>query len=499
MINWLQSLRSTFITFSFMQISGSACKKRLSAKDFSNFIDTVEDVSMIRYRFLTALTTFAITLSVGAMLSLFPSALVQSAPPASSLASASQGIYEIASAADRAFVVDAVHCTVQESDSHALQMFHPLDVNQQKFYLETLPDASCRFTVLCSGEALTVSGDDVFLAGLTQTDDADKSSAAPAQTWNVQKADTSDHTFYIRSSSGKYLTLGATRAYKGASLTMSDFTGRSNQRWVLTPALVSSTDTADTDLIDPYAKDGRYEHLRLSLRFGNQTETLYASDFSDHMTETDDHRLILDPEFLPSYVSGLAQKYDTQGTPKRFTTSYGEEITLYKGNFGWKLDEAGTAALLQDALDTGKAGTLLPVWSHEGGAFHGADDIIGDSYIEIDLENQKVWLYKDGKKLLETDCVSGTFGTDRQTPAGVYSIFYMQSPDILNGADYASEVEYFMAYNGNIGLHDAQWRSEFGGDRFLTDGSHGCINLPPDAARKIYETVSIGYPVVSYQ
>ena len=125
-------------------------------------------------------------------------------------------------------------------------------------------------------------------------------------------------------------------------------------------------------------------------------------------------------------------------------------------------------------------------------------DDIGDSYIEVDLANQKVWLYKNGKQLVETDCVSGTYGTDRQTPGGVYSIFYMQSPAVLRGADYVSPVDYWMAFNGNIGLHDADWRDSFGGDIFQTNGSHGCVNLPIPAAKKIYENISIGYPVVCY-
>ena len=116
----------------------------------------------------------------------------------------------------------------------------------------------------------------------------------------------------------------------------------------------------------------------------------------------------------------------------------------------------------------------------------------------MDLVNQKVWLYKDGEQLLETDCVTGTFGTDRQTPGGVYSIYYKQSPDVLDGPGYSSPVEYWMPFNGGIGLHDANWRYSFGGDIFKTNGSHGCINLPLEAAKRIYETTYIGYPVVCY-
>ena len=74
-----------------------------------------------------------------------------------------------------------------------------------------------------------------------------------------------------------------------------------------------------------------------------------------------------------------------------------------------------------------------------------------------------------------------------------------RSPDVLNGPGYSSYVEYWMAFNGNIGLHDANWRNEFGGSIYRSNGSHGCVNLPTEAAKLIYETVSYGYPVVCYQ
>ena len=151
-----------------------------------------------------------------------------------------------------------------------------------------------------------------------------------------------------------------------------------------------------------------------------------------------------------------------------------------------------------EQAQTGGRHYLEPVWYHKGVLFTAGEDI-GDSYVEVDLTGQKVWLYKDGKQLLEADCVTGTYGTDRQTPGGVYSIYYMQSPAVLQGAGYASPVTYWMAFNGGIGLHDASWRyGSFGGDIYKTNGSHGCVNLPEDAAKQIYETVEIGYPVVCY-
>lgn len=406
------------------------------------------------------------------------------------------GIYEITSALDEDLVLDVSHCTVSEKDSQALQLFSPLDVNQQKFYLESLSDGSFRIIALHSGEALTAASqrDSVSFDSLIRQENPREGDAA--QSWFIRPR--GQNAVSICTGDGDYLSLADSYAYTGEPLILQKRTGAGNQKWILRPAWPSSDDTADTDLINPYEEKGQFSDLRIALKFDSRYEVLDSDTLREHMTETEDHQYIPDPDFLSSYVNSLAEKYDTQGQPRRFRTSYGTEITLYKGNFGWKLDTEKTKQALADCLRFNGPKTVSPVWSHKGGAFDKGSDI-GDSYVEIDLENQKVWLYKNGKKLLETDCVSGTFGTDNQTPGGVYSIFYMQSPDVLSGPGYDSPVEYWMAFNGNIGLHDASWRSEFGSDIYKSNGSHGCVNLPTDAAGLIYETVDIGYPVVCYQ
>ena len=57
---------------------------------------------------------------------------------------------------------------------------------------------------------------------------------------------------------------------------------------------------------------------------------------------------------------------------------------------------------------------------------------------------------------------------------------------------------FWLPINGNVGIHDADWREEFGGDLYLTEGSHGCINTPYDQAEIIYNNIEIGAPVVVY-
>ena len=68
----------------------------------------------------------------------------------------------------------------------------------------------------------------------------------------------------------------------------------------------------------------------------------------------------------------------------------------------------------------------------------------------------------------------------------------------LVGEGYRSPVDFWMPFNGNVGIHDMQTRAYFGGTIDLTNGSHGCINTPYANAKTIYENVSIGTPVIVY-
>ena len=104
---------------------------------------------------------------------------------------------------------------------------------------------------------------------------------------------------------------------------------------------------------------------------------------------------------------------------------------------------------------------------------------------------------------MDTPLVSGRMTRDRFTPPGVYFLTYKQKDRILRGRpnasgqpSYQSHVNYWMPFNGGIGLHDASWRSSFGGTIYIYSGSHGCINLPGKKAAKIYEMIDKETPIV---
>ena len=56
-----------------------------------------------------------------------------------------------------------------------------------------------------------------------------------------------------------------------------------------------------------------------------------------------------------------------------------------------------------------------------------------------------------------------------------------------------------MPFNGDVGIHDMQTRAYFGGTIYLTNGAHGCVNTPYEQAQTIFNTASVGTPVIVYE
>ena len=114
------------------------------------------------------------------------------------------------------------------------------------------------------------------------------------------------------------------------------------------------------------------------------------------------------------------------------------------------------------------------------------------------MTQQHLWYYKDGALVADGDVVTGNKALNHSTPVGTYRITYKEKNATLKGEDYESKVTYWMPFNGNIGVHDAIWRDKFGGQIYLTNGSHGCVNAPYALAEKIFNNIEAGIPVICY-
>ncbi len=234
--------------------------------------------------------------------------------------------------------------------------------------------------------------------------------------------------------------------------------------------------------------------------FGDQTEVLDGETVRSWISyDEEGGPVTVDQNAVYDFVYQLAEKYDTAGKPREFRTHEGTTVTVEGGYYGWVLDQEGEVAELTDCIHNGYQGERYAVFAQTAESWENSD--LGYSYVEIDLGNQHVWMYIDGEEIVSTDCVSGDMmNAERSTPAGTYTLYYKESPSVLEDEKktYRTEVTYWMPFNDGIGLHDATWRGSFGGNINQSNGSHGCINLPLDAARKIYENIYAGMPIICY-
>lgn len=211
-----------------------------------------------------------------------------------------------------------------------------------------------------------------------------------------------------------------------------------------------------------------------------------------------DGQPVLDEEAVAAFVKKQAAAYDTYGTQRKFKTTLGVELSLTRANYGWRTDKAGETAALIALIREGSRTEREPLYTEASkGMKKGADDI-GNSYVEVDMTNQHLYMYLDGALALETEIVTGNMSNNCATPEGIFGLNNKARKTILRGPTWENFVEYWMGYYGNYGMHDASWRDTFGGDIYLTNGSHGCINLPVGKAGEIYGQISKGFPVICY-
>lgn len=240
-----------------------------------------------------------------------------------------------------------------------------------------------------------------------------------------------------------------------------------------------------------------YVTARITYDLDNGSEVLDSTIIKDWIIlDEENFQVSLDETKVRAYVQSLASKYNTYADKREFKTTKGDIITIGGGDYGWIVDKEGEYEQLLSDLYEGLVTTREMVYSQRA-MEKGLDDI-GDTYIEIDYTNQHLYYYENGTLMIHDDIVSGNISRNNGSPDGVFKIVYKQSPATLKGEDYSSDVEFFMPFAYNVGIHDASWRSVFGGTEYINSGSHGCINMRRDTVVKLYDIVAKGTPVVAY-
>lgn len=261
---------------------------------------------------------------------------------------------------------------------------------------------------------------------------------------------------------------------------------------------VQPTVTADSEELKDTV-DTLNDKIGMSITYtvGDATEKVDTETIASWIVADEKGEVSYDESAMREFVKTMESTYNTVGKSKSLATSYGTTVTVAAGNYGWKIDEDGEIAQLKEDLEAGKDVSRDFVYAQKAASRSGND--YGNSYVEVNITAQHVYLYVDGSCVYDTDCVTGNVAHNTITHNGAYAIAYCEKDATLRGANYTSEVSYWMPFHNGEGLHDASWRSRFGGTIYKTSGSHGCVNLPTSAAKTIFSYVSAGFPVLVYE
>ena len=209
---------------------------------------------------------------------------------------------------------------------------------------------------------------------------------------------------------------------------------------------------------------------------------------------------------IQEYVEKLASEVDTIYEEHLFKTTGGEVVTLRaEGYYGYQIDQENEIKQLKKELKSGENVEREPVYLKKEAADYEDNYGFGNSYIEISIEKQHMWIYKDGEVALETDVVTGKNDGKHETSKGAFVAFDKRTNKKLTGEMKNGRPEYIVwvknwirVTNYGIGIHETSYRNKFGGDIWKTNGSHGCINCPAKTMPKIYEIVYNDMPIAIY-
>ncbi len=226
---------------------------------------------------------------------------------------------------------------------------------------------------------------------------------------------------------------------------------------------------------------------------------------------SDDLEVSFDKEACTKWARGeLSEKLDSYGSTRTYTRPDGPTIEVSGGTYGWIIDGGQVAEDIAKNVEAGTAGKVELSFKQEAERWNPGGQDWGDKFMDVDLSEQHVRYFVDGEYIWESDCVSGGLdnkGEMHSTPTGVYAInsnkrsgnvkLTGKTDPVTLEPEYISYVDWWMPFiDDSVAFHDADWRSSFGGEIYLSNGSHGCVNLPVDKAAELYGILEVGTPVV---
>jgi hypothetical protein len=242
----------------------------------------------------------------------------------------------------------------------------------------------------------------------------------------------------------------------------------------------------------------------------NQVYSLKASELIKNASVSKDMKVTIDPSDINKKIAEINSSQSTLDKNFTFKTHSGSVKTVKGQGYGWALDVDKETAQIQAAFEKGEksisaSNIIGHGWSNEGYGYETTtNNGIGDTYAEVSIAEQRIWLYKNGKLVVTTNVVTGKHSTGEDTSKGVWYILFKRTPSTLRGShvgsgSYEVKVNYWAPFtNSGQGFHDASWRSNWSSNAYLNAGSGGCVNTQSSIMKTVYNNLSTHEPVVIY-
>lgn len=263
-----------------------------------------------------------------------------------------------------------------------------------------------------------------------------------------------------------------------------------------------SLNESEEDYLEVLNTLNKYAGVEITLTFRDEKEPVVidCDRISNWLSVNEKLEIEFDMEAIEAYVGTISKEIETMGQTRKFTNSYGNEINIYGGDYGWWISESMEAEAIVNDIKGGKNVTREMNYLQEAASFGESD--LGNTYIEINLITQHLFCYKDGELLTECDIISGT--NVNPTPTGIYRMRFMFKNYTFEREYFNRTVPYWMVFYGNdadsnIGLISCDWRTDFGGTTYLYNGTHGSIFVPAQPASVIYREIPNDIPVIIYK
>ena len=223
--------------------------------------------------------------------------------------------------------------------------------------------------------------------------------------------------------------------------------------------------------------------------------TLSQAELQELLSVGEDNTVSVDEDKLAVLMAGWKAVADVQNTPFILNTYVDGPKPMDFLKVDYQLDTEALSQAIEEPLKNLESAEIrAQMLCYKNGEVY---EPLTDVYVEVDIDNQKLTVYKSGEVVISTDVVTGNLN-GFQTITGLYYAYNKETDQWMSGEDYLVFSKYWIGIDGAYGLHDASWRTHFGKDFYVNGGSHGCVNIPVDAMPTIFETVEVGDAIILF-